>query len=162
MKIIKKILNDINTINEKRFFVGNYNGIKFLSTEHFLNREMERSDLSPNDFEKMLKKISNELINNNYEKDTYLFYIKEFEQGFILNYDPENKKVILITYLPRNRKSSSKNKTKRVILESKLEADKLIEKYYDLIKNYLWEDENSSEKLITGKNVDFMIDVNII
>ena len=160
MEILKNIINDLN---EKRYFIGNYNDLKFVATQHFLDREMERSDISPDEFEKMLKKISKELVNNDYDMDTYLFYVKEFEQGFILKYNPENKKVILITYLPRKRKSSSKNKTKRVILESKIEADKLIEKYYDLIKDYLWEDElNENDVLIPGKNIDFIIDVNII
>jgi len=155
--MIREMISDIK---ERKYFVGKYSDIVFYATDHFLEREMERSDISPKEFETMLNKIAKELDNEGYDSDIYLFYVKEFQQGFILKWQPEIMKVLLITYLPRYKKDSSKNKTKRIIIES---YNDIIEYYFDKIKDYLWIDKDINEsKPARGVNCDFMIDVTIL
>jgi hypothetical protein len=153
--MIKEI---IYSINEKRYYMGKYNDIDFYVSDHFLEQELKRSDITPNEFEDMMKLISKELKSDkNYDDAEYLFFIKKYQQGFILHWIPEKNRVNLITYLPR-KKSTPKDGTKKIIIEN---YDSLLENYFDKIKKYLWIDENIKIPK-RGINTDFSIDVTIL
>ena len=154
--MIKDLVNRI--INEKKWFIKEINGIKIFATDHSLEREMERNDLTPDDFFLLLKKIVNEINSDeNYDDGTYLFFSKSLNQGVILELKNNRKRINIITYLPRG-KQNAKSGTKKVVIESYKD---LAENYFNELKDYFWIDK-VKENMKYGEDYLFDIDVTIL
>jgi len=116
--MLKELLEEIKNNDYK---ILTYNKWEVYYSSHSIDRDLERVNLSPDEFEKLLKKTiiffdtCGKCINSE-----YLIYSREKEQGFIIDMFKDKEKFKVITILPPKRQLISNRtswKTQKIFLE---------------------------------------------
>jgi len=121
--MIKELINHLKESYKQEIL-----GWKVIFKQHSLERDLQRVELSPNEFENLLKKTI--IFFDNCKKcldSEYLIYSREKEQGFIIELNKENQSIKLITILPPKRQLISNKeawKTQKIFIEK-------LDKFYD-------------------------------
>jgi len=123
--MLKKILEGIRNTDYKEL---EYNGWEIYSSNHGLERDLQRVKLSPNDFDKILKEMILFFDHCDRCQNTeYLVYSRKLQQGMIIELLDDNKIKIVTILPPKRQRISDKEawKTQKIFVEN------IVDKFYD-------------------------------